>query len=96
MKEIFNYKGLSKGNKIYFWLFTICGVGAIVLGIISKHLSTIIIGVFSFMFCFEVFIQQSNDIIIERYKELININLEKIKEEISRIEKKFEEERKEK
>lgn len=96
MKEIFNYKGLSKEKKIYFWLFIICGILAIILGIISKHLSTIIIGMFSFMFCFEVFIQQSNDVIIKRYQELCSIQLEKIKEEISRIEKQLKEERKEK
>lgn len=96
MKEIFNYKNLSKEKKICFWFFIICGIWAIALGIIAKQLITILIGLFSFMFCFDLFIQQSNDIIIKRYEELIDVNLEKIKKEISRIEKQLEEERKEK
>lgn len=95
MKEYFSYKNLSKEKKIYFWLFIICGIWAIALGIISKHFSTIIIGLFSLMFCFDVFIQQCNDTIIEKYEELCWNYLENIEEEINKIKKQLEEERKE-
>lgn len=69
--KYFDYKRLNKRRKIYFWIFLIGGFSEILLGILSKNVAMITLGVVIMVECLDLYNDQVSSDLIDSYADMV-------------------------
>lgn len=69
--KYFSYKRLNKRRKIYFWIFLIGGFSEILLGIFSKNVAMVTLGVVIMVEGLDLFNDQISSDLIDSYSNMV-------------------------
>ena len=69
--KYFSFKKLNKRRKIDFIIFLICGVLCIFAGAFTSNFWQILFGIAILVECLDMFNDQCNDDLIERYEKMV-------------------------
>lgn len=69
--KYFSFKKLNKRRKIDFIVFLICGVLCIFAGAFTSNFWQILFGIAILVECLDMFNDQCNDDLIERYEKIV-------------------------
>ena len=69
--KYFSFKKLNKRRKIDFIVFLICGILCVLTGIFTLNFWQFLFGIMIFTECLDMFNDQCNDDLIERYEKMV-------------------------
>lgn len=69
--KYFSYKRLNKRRKIYFWIFLVGGFSEILLGIFSKNVAMVTLGVVIMVEGLDLFNDQISSDLIDSYANMV-------------------------
>lgn len=69
--KYFDYKRLNKRRKIYFWLFLIGGLADVLLGILSKNIALISLGLVMMVESLDLYNDQVSSDLIDSYSNMV-------------------------
>lgn len=87
MKEYFSFKRLSKKRKISFIIQNVCSAIQFICGIYRGNLLLILFAMYVFITTLDLFNDQSTDIIIENYRNMIETQFKVHRETLNMISK---------
>ena len=69
--KYFSFKKLNKRRKIDFIVFLICGILCVLTGVFTLNFWQILFGIAILVECLDMFNDQCNDDLIERYEKMV-------------------------